>query len=420
MTLATKSAAFSHKRPHRKSRNGCQQCKQAKIKCDECKPFCGRCSRFQNRCSFVELQPNISPASRTSALSSPTSPPPVGLSDSADDDTPNPSEALPTVTRIDSEVNNLELLHFYTTSTSLTLSSRPELQQIWQQAVPQIAFKNLFLLHAILAFTALHIAHLQPERKGLLHAEAAAHHNTGLRLFRDAMANITPENCDACFTFSSLVAAYAWASSDQHGNLFFSDAATSETDSSVEWISLLRGVHTLLRAAGEWMTSGPMQSLLRPRQMDPELARVLDAEAIAKLTALSKLWNSTPGKFDSEDMATLNEALSLLREAHGLVASAAVDRDIDVILVVYGWPIQAPESFFTMVKEERPEALVVLAHYSLLLNKVDHFWYMQGMSRRLLQTINSKLSKEWECWIAWPLQNLILTEFRNHGERINS
>jgi hypothetical protein len=77
-----------------------------------------------------------------------------------------------------------------------------------------------------------------------------------------------------------------------------------------------------------------------------------------------------------------------------------------------------------MVKKQRPEALVVVAHYSLLLNKVDQLWYMQGMSRRLLQTVHSRIGKEgesWigkegESWITWPLQNIVLNEFEDQGE----
>jgi len=41
---------------------------------------------------------------------------------------------------------------------------------------------------------------------------------------------------------------------------------------------------------------------------------------------------------------------------------------------------------------------------------------MQGMSRRLLQAIHGKIGKEWESWIAWPLQNLVLAEFTDQGE----
>jgi hypothetical protein len=120
----------------------------------------------------------------------------------------------PYATRPTHRKDHLELLHFYTTATSLALSNRPELQQIWQQVVPRIAFTHPFLLHVILAFSALHLARSEPERKALLYTETSAHHDIGLRMFRIAMANITPENCDACFAFSSIIAAYAWASSD--------------------------------------------------------------------------------------------------------------------------------------------------------------------------------------------------------------
>jgi hypothetical protein len=311
------------------------------------------------------------------------------------------------------EVNNLELLHFYTTTTCFTLSSRSDLQQIWQQVVPRIAFAHHFLLHGILAFSALHLARSRPERKALLYTEASAHHEIGLRLFQIAMSNITPQNCEACFAFSSIIAAYAWASSEQTGDLFFSETSASEQKSRIEWVSLLRGVHTLLKASGEWMTTSSMRSMLQSRRMDPELARAFDPEGNAKLAALSQLWNSSPGKFSADDVEALNETLTLLQEACGMGASSSADDEVDMILVVYSWPIQVPEAFLAMVKAGKPEALLLLAHYSLLLNKVDQLWYMRGMSRRLLKTVHKKIGKEWEIWITWPLQSLVLAEFQD-------
>lgn len=276
-----------------------------------------------------------------------------------------------------------------------------------------MAFTHHFLLHGILAFSALHLAHSQPERKTELYAEASTHHTIGLRMFQVAISNITPQNCDACFAFSSIIAAYAWASSNQRGDLFFSDTLVPTEKSSVEWVSLVRGVYTLLEAAGEWMTSGSMTLILQPRQVDPKLARAANSEVGAKLTALSQLWESSPERFDTNEVDVLNETLDLLHEACGLVALSSTDREIDIILVVYGWPIKVPEAFFTLVKKQKPEALILLAHYSLLLNKVDQLWYMKGMSRRLLQTIHSRIGKEWVSWMTWPLQDLVLTEFKH-------
>jgi hypothetical protein len=327
----------------------------------------------------------------------------------------NTPESSHTMTRMGLDVNDLELLHFYTTTTSFTLSNRPELQEIWQQVVPRIAFTHQFLLHGILAFAALHLARSQPERKTPLYTEASAHHDVGLRMFRAAMLNITRQNCDACLAFSTIIAAYSWASSDQKGDLFFSDTSISEEEerSNVEWTSLLRGVHTLLDAAGEWITSSSIKLILHPPVIDPELAETADLEVSARLTALSQLWDSTPEKFNVIEVEALKETLVLLHEDCRLLGSSSNDRQIDIVSIVYAWPIKVPGAFLVMVKELRPEALIVLAHYSLLLNRGDKIWYMEGMSRRLLQTIHSKIGKEWESWMAWLLHKLVLTEFQN-------
>lgn len=217
-------------------------------------------------------------------------------------------------------------------------------------------------------------------------------------MFRTAMSEITRDNCDACFAFSALIAAYAWASSDQTGDLFFSDPSK---ESTVEWVSLLRGVHTLLKAAGEWMAQGPMKEILQARHIDPQLTRALDPEISAKLTSLSQLWDLTTGKFSIEDTEALDLTLAVLHESWGLVTSSAIDSEMDDILVVYAWPVHVPQTFLDMLKEERPEALVLLAHYSLLLNRVDQLWYMQGMGKRLLETVRGKIGGEWGGWIAW-------------------
>ena len=231
-----------------------------------------------------------------------------------------------------------------------------------------------------------------------------------------AMLNITPQNCDACLAFSAIIAAYAWASSHQTGGLFFSDRSISDAkESNVDWASLLRGVNTLLDTAGEWMTSKSLKLVLYPPPIDPKLAKA-DPEASIKLTALSQLWDSPPGSFNSMEVGALNSTLALLREDYGLVASSSDDCQIDIVSVVYAWPIKVPGAFLVMVKELKPEALILLAHYSLLLNSVDQVWFMHGMSRRLLQTIHSRIGKEWESWIAWPLQTLVLTEFKDQVE----
>ncbi|KAH8896377.1 hypothetical protein GQ53DRAFT_838529 [Thozetella sp. PMI_491] len=406
----------SRRRPHRKSKSGCLQCKKKKIKCNEQKPSCGYCTRVQSRCSFLGTSSTTSSTFGDGSTAS-QQPPTMG------DDLPRALDLLgnpPAASGIGLEVGNLELLHFYTTTTSFTLSIRPELQKIWQQVVPQIAFSHAFLLHGILAFSALHLARSQPARKGILYKEASSHHDIGLAMFRTAMMNLTPYNYDACLAFSTIIAAYTWASSDQTGDLFFSDTPSSHGESSVDWASLLRGVYSLLGTAGEWMASSSMQKIVHPRPIDPKIAKAADPEVSVKLTALRQLWDPSPGNFNAAELEALEETLNLLHADCGLVTSSCEEDEIDIVSFVYAWPIKVPGAFLLMVKQLKPEALIVLAHYSLLLNRADQVWYMRGMSRRLLKSIHSKIGDEWESWIAWPLQKLVLTEFKLYGDGVDA
>ncbi|KAE8440857.1 hypothetical protein EG329_006374 [Mollisiaceae sp. DMI_Dod_QoI] len=264
-----------------------------------------------------------------------------------------------------------------------------------------MAFSHHFLLHGMLAFSALHLARLQPDRKASLYADASAHHDAGLRLFRTAMMELSPQNCDACFAYSSILVVYTWASSDQTGDLFFPDTSTAGRNISVGWASLLRGVQTLLVTAAEWIGTGSMGIMLYPFTMELELAMIANLEVTAKLTSLNQLWNSSPGKFSPANVEALNETVALLLEAHGLLTSSSVEVQVDTLSIALGWPIRVPEAFLAMVIELKPEALVVLAHYSLLLNHVDHVWFMYGMSGHLLRSIHSRLGREWQSWISW-------------------
>lgn len=367
------------------------------------------CTRHESKCSLsdaVSIEPSASDARIGLSISSQL------LGSQIDPLLSSISkEGSPSASDPNSEVKDIELLHFYTTTTSLTLSNRPELQRIWQNVVPQIAFTHDFLLHGILAFSALHLARSQPERRSLLHAEATVHHDIALRGFRSAMSNITPQNCDACLAFSTIIAAYAWASSNGTGTLFFSDLSVGEETSNVEWSGLLRGVLTLLNVAAEWMASSSLKLILLPTE--PRPTDESDSELSVKLRALSQLWELFPGVFSGNEVDALNDTLALLLEGCALVESSS---EIDLVTILYAWPIKVPEAFLNMVRELRPEALIVLAHYSLMLNKANQIWFMQGMSRRLLKTIHNKIGKEWESWIAWPLQELVLTEFSHQGE----
>ncbi|GME23972.1 hypothetical protein GTA08_BOTSDO12049 [Neofusicoccum parvum] len=72
-------------------------------------------------------------------------------------------------------VEDMRPLYHFISSASLTIVDMQGAKQHWQTTVVEIALHHGFLLHSILAFSALHLAHLHPEERSL-HANRAANH----------------------------------------------------------------------------------------------------------------------------------------------------------------------------------------------------------------------------------------------------
>jgi hypothetical protein len=75
------------------------------------------------------------------------------------------------------------------------------------------------------------------------------------------------------------------------------------------------------------------------------------------------------------------------------------------MIAIHVWPGTVSQRFVELMDERRPEALVLLAHYCVLLKKVNSSWWLQGVGERLLMAIDRELGSEWRPWIEWALEH---------------
>ena len=306
---------------------------------------------------------------------------------------------------------DLERLHSYTTSTSLTLASTSmdvanvaDVKRVWQEIVPRIAFSHEFLMHGLLAFSALHSAHLHPERKKQLLAEASARYDHALVLFHPAMAAINQHNCNACFAFSALIMLITWNLAEKANTLFFDDPMEASAASiSVEWVKVLRGVSAVLSSVSKWIRDGPLRPLIQPwinRGDEKSRASIL---VNSDLAGLKNLWVYSQSRFSSEEVAILDETLDILQQTEARMSDPQ-RYAMPEVAAALSWPSRISEKYLDMVATRMPEALILLAHYCVFLHRVDRYWYVSGMGAHLLQSIRRCLSTEWRAWLQWPLQ----------------
>ncbi|GKT89252.1 DUF814 domain-containing protein [Colletotrichum tofieldiae] len=108
-------------------------------------------------------------------------------------------------------ITDLELMHHYSTTTCLTLPRSNDVSQIWQFEVPRLGLTYMFLMHEILAISALHLGYLHPEQRESYALHASQHQSDAIAGMRESLMQITPDNCHALFGTSSLLVLNAYS-----------------------------------------------------------------------------------------------------------------------------------------------------------------------------------------------------------------
>lgn len=300
----------------------------------------------------------------------------------------------------DLHLHDLELLHHYTTHTYRTLSYNNEHKEIWKSYIPKEALSHPFLMHGLLAIAALHLIECCEDegssRRKYIEL-ATRHQNLALASFRPQLSNITPSNCHAIFAFSSLIAALAFAFSKSAGNI----RAGEPVEQVLQDFFLFRGVESVLTAFWDIIRKGKLGALVR-RPSDPTCSQPISKDVINALDYLHDCNGDGVTHISSEEKAAYNHAIRELR--------ISFERSPSSWETVFRWPIVLPEAYLTHLKNRRPMSLVILAHYCVILGRLDACWWSQGWSGHLFEAIYRSLNVSWRPLLQWPMQMIGLTE----------
>ncbi|KAE9379523.1 hypothetical protein N431DRAFT_460777 [Stipitochalara longipes BDJ] len=378
------------RRPHRKTRTGCLQCRQKRIECDESKPSCRYCSRYETPCTYNTLNNSNRAVSTPSDLSaaSPTI----------------QSLLQPTLYNSDAQLqwNDLELFHHFIISTSVTCARKPGQEEMWRVAVPQLAMQHHFLMRGIFAVSALHLSHLQPNRRDELLIVAAEYQQTALQAYRSILNNVDKDNCNALFAFSALVICYAFGSPKSSEDLFLTEK--DNTQAVPDWLHFLRGTYSLLSSSWESIQNGPMAPLIEPFHGRSIAPNIIDDEQLHTLIPL--LESETTRNVDDQDKSKIYVAA--LQDLRTVFANSySTDNSKHCVRwASFDWPVRVSEDFIRLLNDREPKALILLAHHCVLLKREEACWYLDGHAHRLLSTIEAMLAAEMRRWIEWPCKQI--------------
>ncbi|KAK1832720.1 hypothetical protein QBC39DRAFT_404088 [Podospora conica] len=365
------SKPFHSKRPHRKSRAGCRNCKTRKVKCDEAHPVCGNCSQRMEACSY--LKPHLD-----SSSSSSTSPPPPSSTATttttiirhplAAANPPSPISMLqePLFLPADRSPLDLQLLHHYETSTYSSLSSwslyDPTIHSLLRTTILREALAVPFLMDALLGLSAMHLARLapsspstpSPSTTSLFRARAFSG-------FRHALTHPTRHQT-ALLATSIILCALS------------SSTFTSSPLYILSWPTLWRGIGLVLNLAPPSFAPPPGLTMLFYRPP-------VDLDAAARHIPSPLLFMLTARPADP-DTPVYYAALQRLGTLYAELDATGLGPQLDLRVITFLTHLS--EEFSALARRRERRAAVVLAHYLVFMKLTRAVWWMEDVPRREL------------------------------------
>lgn len=285
------------------------------------------------------------------------------------------------------------LMHHYSVYTSSELSTT-NLQPLLQHDVFKQAAKHPFLMHGLLAISALHLADKEPASAAEYLPLSIHHQNLAISSFRSALVAISEENCHAVFaqasviSMSSMFLACVRSRVDPHYE--------PSVDEFIEPYILTRGIGDVVATARDWIIKGPLAVMLDGHVLP-------NVEHTTIPYAVQSHFDNIRDKFrnsfqDEEELSALLDALASLEYICKELATGMKGSE-DNPGLVWKWPFATSHSYTSRLRMHHPGALVLFAHFATLSRKYNSNWFHRGWSDLAVTTISNALSPEWRAFI---------------------
>lgn len=336
--------------------------------CDEQRPTCSGCEKYSTKCIYPA--PNHLQAT----------------AETATNDT-HLGRSLLALPSPELNFSDLELLHQYLTFTCVATSQLPEVTSHIQTTVPPLAQSHPFVMRGILAMGATHLSRLRPSRQAHYDLLAASNHTKALPNFRSGLRNMNSENCYPLIVYSKSLVWCSMASDPSAAST--ESAKRSSTTWLPHWFTLLHGSCVVVETSRRLLTTRPPMV----QTSDDQLDDIETPDDNQFLTLHAQLLR--------QNAPVLSQTILLkLREA--FVRASLPKQNTPYRNAINSWFGSLPDQYILSLQQKEPWALILLAHFCVLLHRSETVWIMKGHAMRLLLLIDELLSDEWKEMISWP------------------
>ncbi|KIH94988.1 hypothetical protein SPBR_03674 [Sporothrix brasiliensis 5110] len=454
---------YHAKRPHKKSRAGCVNCKSRKVKCNEERPRCRACTLRKETCVYPSTQHTFSaassassrsvraaalsaaaaatataaaaaPASSSSASNSLLPPSSTSSSSSSEDGSAavasrvNSRSASPYLYSSTSDSANVERGWNASSNGPVRKQNRGGFNMLEEPFYlpPQIDQTDMKLLwfYTAKGFDAFAAeAGHQPQVDEILRV-AIPRHAFSSRFLMDCLLALSALELQIlnqpiepsrvlmyrARAFAGYRKAIEEATPDTYPALLacslllcsLSSEMFRDTDSTALYI---------LDWMVVWRGIGLIVKLIKPEMLFKSGMSLLFARPPINLDASTKyipnqlLFMVSSIRHDEPDYMHINMYYETLKYLGSLYRELESGMGRILSLRTITWFTFLPKGFVDVAREHRPRALIILAHY-LVFIKLCRLWWMQGIADKEIKDIRDVLDEDWLLFISGPLAAL--------------
>lgn len=287
----------------------------------------------------------------------------------------------------------MELIHRWSTRTFqsfMDLMEEPEEVHAWQTAVIEEALEHDFLMSGVLAFTALHTAHMKSgPTADRYFLQALEYNDVASKSFRSALTRLSAENHCAVFAFSIInmgitLALSQFPMSNHPHDSFLGYFKT--------FLHMMKATLSIYIETQYLLALGPFKALPKHYVLDNDTDN-LDPDTKTAFNLLLQENGEIHNRPDSIDQPRqlyepLQEIIRRLRSSSKLPRS-----DRKHFLMV--WTTEVPSIFLQALDADDPVALLTLMYWGALFDEFcDDKWWIGHSGRSLVSELSFILTAQ--------------------------
>nr|AFK23402.1 Zn2Cys6 transcription regulator [Cordyceps militaris] len=407
------------RKPHKKSRNGCVECKRRHIKVSGSVPqndsasvltqqpssTCEYAAIRRRKLSQAQLRrdaarksaaPSDLPIKRSSSHAE--VPEAAAAAATTPLTTVSPGHSISSQLVADPEASAAVNIHHMRLILHFSISNvAPEMPdhvgKDGTALVLRLALETPYLLYQVLAISARHLAYLHPADFQYYYSQAIALQTSAIERF-SASQPVRSDAAMPAVLFSALLSRHSLVDTLYAVQTDF----VAFIDAFVQCAQLQRGTRAVV-ARVSW-------SALLASELAPFLhwgRNTAASERVAKrgreCDQLLRLVAITPG-LDPVAREACRSAVHHLQA--GLDDLADPTPDKNSYQMITGWPVFLLEEFLDLLSRHRPEAAAIMGWYAVLLHRGRHMWQIGDAGAFILSSLVDYLGAEWSHWLEWP------------------